>query len=133
MDIHVEMYRLERKFGWAVIVWRRGMDDKRHILHYDADGTQSWDPVDSNVLAEPPQWTYYFDDETLNEISRLWIKENPLPAPEPRLPDVLMAAVRDARQNRDDMVALLREVHQLAVRPSMIVPGSTTEQLRSSE
>jgi hypothetical protein len=77
-QIHVEMYRPERRFGWAAVVW---MDDpfegKRKVLQIGSDGEHIWDIVERDVAVGP---TYFFDDEILAQIVASWPDK---PAPDP--------------------------------------------------
>lgn len=109
--MNVELYRPERRFGWAVVVWRNDpYSGKRQVLRWSESGAEHWDDVtESDGTTFVP--TYFMADEVINALVRIWTDAHPSTS-QPNTQDVLIEALTDTRTVRNRLLSLVEENHR---------------------
>lgn len=122
MDIKVEMYRPERRFGWAVLIHRRALDGSHEVMHFSSTGEPEWttSPKDLTTLQQP---SLMLDDEVVTRLAEKFQKAVPPPPPTPS--DDVRAHLAREIEHHDKAVWMLEDVIKVLITPRMVIPGDS--------
>lgn len=103
--IQITAWRPERRFGWAIRIWRRDWHTgKLQVLSFGPDSQESWTDVAPNVESAV---TMYIDDNVFDALVEFLAPK----APENETATKLNAAARDdAIDVRDRLLTIFEQV-----------------------